>query len=148
MLSDDDDADGSVVDSSGVKAVRLTPASAVNPHSDSHVPAPDSAESKSAASELGSPDPVMFLGFFLKLVVVPYVLNVSFCRVFNFSFECLVSIFVMMRYSRLELMADAGVAVNLQREILQLPAKQQMAMSVHVMRWLHDPFSFKRTLQI
>ena len=83
-----------------------------------------------------------------KLVVVPYVLNVSFCRVVNFSFECLVSIFVMMRYLRLELMADASVATNLQREILGLPHLQQMAMAVHIMRWLHDPFSFKSTLQI
>ena len=79
MLSDDDGADGSAADSSGGKAVRLkprsdsdavpAPASAVNPHSDSHVAAPDSAESKSAESKsaackLGSPDPVMFLGLF------------------------------------------------------------------------------------
>ena len=88
-----------------------------------------------------------FLDYVL-VVVVLYVLNMRFCRVLNFSFECLVSIFVMMRYLRLELMADASVATNLQREILGLPHLQQSAMAVHICRWLHDPYAFKSTLQI
>ena len=47
---------------------------------------------------------------------------------------------------RLELMADAGVSVNLQRQIMEeLDAKDVHSMAVHCLRFLHEPWSFKST---
>ena len=43
-------------------------------------------------------------------------------------------------------MADAGVSVNLQRQIMEeLDQKDVHSMAVHCLRFLHEPWSFKST---